>query len=186
MKSHGILFALVIIVLFVLFALFGIGCQRATGGEDSLSFEDQDVILAVEDEGLPIQWVDAAFLSGDGTFSYTFKYNAFLLKLLDTPAESETDFGPRFEVEGGAEIKGYTVLANELDLTPELAAVQIIGKNRVLRSSAVAGECMVQKAATEFFDKALVLEMKLCPGDDEDRAEEALESLFDELRFERL
>ncbi|OGJ46375.1 hypothetical protein A3J23_01950 [Candidatus Peregrinibacteria bacterium RIFCSPLOWO2_02_FULL_48_14] len=178
MKSFALVLTLGIMLL-------AFGCQRATGGEDTLSFEDQDVVLAVE-EGLPIQWVDASFLSGSGTFSYTFKYNNYLLKLLDTPVESAADFGPRFEATGGAEIKGYTILANELDLTQELSAVQIIGKHRVSRSSVTVGECTVQKAATDFFDEALVLEITLCQGDDEDRAEEALESLFDELRFERL
>lgn len=155
------------------------GCQRATGEDEALSFEDEEVILAVEDEVLPIQWVEASFLSGRGSFSYSFKYNSYLLKLLDTPVESPADFGPRFEVQGGAEIKGY-ISDWEAD---DSKKIQIIGKYRVSRSSLVEEDCIVQKAMTEFFDESLTLELKLCPGDDEDRGEEALKALFDELTF---
>mgnify|MGYP001616739144 CR=1 FL=1 len=158
--------------------VFALGCQTATGEDESLSFEDEDVVLAVEENALPIQWVEAGFLSGQGSFSYSFKYNNYLLKLLDVPVENPADFGPTFDVEGGAEIRGYT--SKEVMSQPE---VQIIGEHRVSRTSQVAGDCTVQKAATEFFDENLVLELKLCPGDDEDRGEEALEALFDELSF---
>ncbi len=178
MKSYVFVPALVVAALFLS------ACQTATGEDETLSFVDQDVILAVEENALPVQWVEASFLSGEGSFSYRFEYNNYLLQLLDTPVENPADFGPHFEVEGGAEIKGYTRLVDkaESEATGQ-SEVQIIGKHRVSRTSFALGDCTLQKAMTEFSGEVLVFELQLCPGDNEDRGEEALEALFDELSF---
>lgn len=168
-------------------SLFLYSC--ATAADEELSELGETSVLAAgeeQEDRLPIQNFEASFMSEHGSFAYTFEYNGYLMQLVDTPLEGASLYGPSFKVTGGAEITVLTPLAEESKMVSGLAASQILGGYPVLSMTEAAGDCTLEKVATEFWEETLVVQLRVCSGDDAEYAEQALQNLFDGLTLKAL
>lgn len=169
--------------LLVLVSLFFSACQSQETVPETESTEGASVQLASTLDTMPLQ---ASFMSVYQSFAYSFNYNGTLLKLVDFPLTGGTELGPNFKVEGGAEVTGTTLWLSELSWVPELAAVELHGKNEVYRYSYADGGCELIKSAILQETEGLVLQLRVCPENDRKLAEQAFESLLDGLRLRAL
>lgn len=140
------------------------------------------VELSSEGELVPME-LEASFTSDNKTFVYSFTYDPNLLNLTEAVLEKSSPAGPSFLVEGGTEISGYTAWLSDLEMVPQLSAVQIFGRNKVYRYSYQEALCTIHRSVIESLEEGLVLELKACPAQDAELGLEALESLLNGIRL---
>lgn len=130
--------------------------------------------------------LSASFMSRGQTFSYSFAYDGNLLKMMDYPLSDDSKDGPNFLMDDGTEITGATWMLSDLTWVPELSAVELHGKQQVYRYQYSDSGCEREKAAIMSESEGLVLQLKVCPGQDFTKAEKAFESLLDGLSMKLL
>lgn len=160
-----------IIAIFALGTLFLAACGAATSENSTVADASKTSILTmgmdVQTDSLPLE---ASFMSDYQTMVYTFNYEGNILKLIDTQLDGASEYGASFKVEGGAEITTSTVLADGF-VAPE---------------DFVDGGCEVSYETFPYEKEVLVLREKVCSADDVDMAEEAINSLTENLSMEAL
>lgn len=180
-------------ILMVFFAACSPAASETEAETDSetdgfFSEEDQEVQLSSEESPEDVFFVplEASFMSEMGSFAYSFNYNGALLRLVDGPLEGSHGFGPQFQVEGGAEIIGTTLSVEDMDFTPELTPVSLKGQVEVYTTVHEEGDCRVTRGFSPHLKEALVLELRICLGDQASYGEEAFTSLFEGLTMKSL
>ncbi|MFA6024512.1 MAG: hypothetical protein WC777_04855 [Candidatus Gracilibacteria bacterium] len=163
--------------LLVLSSLLFTACQVREKTDESPVDEEVFVELSSEGGLVPAQ-LEASFMSDHQSFSYSFRYDSSLLQVLDTPLEGASKFGASFQVTGGAEIIAMSEWLSDLDIVPELSASQVWGRNQVYRYLVPEGVCTLDRAVIRSAEEGLVIQMRLCPGDDAELGKEAFESLL--------
>lgn len=157
-----------LLALLALVAISFFGCAGAT---EDVSEEEAMVQLAsegaVEVDVMPLR---ASFMGDMRTMSYTFDYDGNLLKLVDTKFQGTSDYGASFKVEGGAEITTATYSKDAF----------------VVPAEEVADGCMVKYASADHFEETLILQLRVCDGQDAEAGEKALDQLMDGLMMEWL
>lgn len=179
------------LILLALFTLLS-ACElrQKTDSEEQAfapNMESETLMVELSSEGelVPMD-VEASFMSDNKTFAYTFSYDPNLLNLTEAVLDKASPAGPSFLVEGGAEITGYTVWLADLEMIPQLSAVQLFGRYQVYRYAYVEGLCTIERAVVEDSEEGLVLELKLCPAQDAELGMEAFEALLTGLRLKDL
>jgi hypothetical protein len=158
-----------IIPLLFLLSLSLVACDsKVDDTEEETSDEEAYITLASEAEDyFPLR---ASFMSDNRSMVYTFDYDGNLLKMMDSKFEGASTYGANFKAEGGAEITTATYFKEDF--------VAPIDK--------VVGDCSFTYESLKHEEEVLVMQMKVCEGDDEMLAEEAMQSLLDGLMMEWL
>lgn len=184
-RSIVIVLAVLVVLALLFVGLFGFGSGGQSVPVNAPTNESAQVELAEGIDETPALSLEASFMSENQTFAYTFNYDGNLLQLLDTPLTGASGYGPSFQVKGGAEITGSTVLFENFD-DSATTSTQIIGSNEVQFSSSVSGECTVEQGVVDFAKEALVLRLRVCPGNDAETAKQSFKSLFSGLEMKAL
>ncbi len=162
-----------LILLLVVFSLGLLACSS-----DGLPVEEEDAAVDGEEEAyinlaseaqdyFPLR---ASFMSDNRSMVYTFDYDGNLLKMVDSRFDGSSEYGANFKVEGGAEITTVTFLKEDF----------------VAPSTRADGICKLLFESVEHEEEVLVMRLRVCPEDDAELAEEALQSLVDGLMLEWL
>lgn len=178
--------------LFLVLALFSLvlaSCEvrQKPSIDESEDTSDESALVELSSEGdLVPMMLEASFMSDYQTFSYTFNYDANLLELMDEKLKGASFTGPSFKVQGGTEITGHTEWLADLDMVPELSAVQLFGRYQVYRYAFPEGLCTIERAVVQDSEEGLVLDLRVCPAQDADLGRGALEALLTGLRLKDL
>lgn len=156
------------LLLVIGISLFGCASNEPVDTED---IEDQAAAVHLTSEAggdyLPLR---ASFMSDGRTMAYTFDYDGNLMAMVDTPFEGASEYGASFKVEGGGEITTSTY--------PLSGFVPPVDK--------VLNACSYSYEFVQDTEEVLLLQLRVCEGEDAELGAAALYGLLDGLMIESL
>ena len=159
-----------IIPLLIILSFSLLACENGVEVEEEVSDSEEEAYITLASEEQDYFPLRASFMSDNRTMVYTFDYDGNLLKMMDTKFEGSSEYGADFKVEGGAEIT--TATYSKEAFVPPL--------------DKIVDECQLSYEVVKHEEEVLLIRARVCEGDDEWLAEEAMQNLLDGLMLEWL